>query len=178
MDRIVIAGGARLEGEVRIGGAKNAALPIMAATLLAPGVFTLTNVPSLVDVRTMGHVLRVLGAQVDHHDHSITVDTTNCRYHEAPYELVKTMRASIYVLGPLLARALDDVADRRERLGRRDAEAEAEPGGEETQVDQVGVGPLLPRWDQRVEVRAAPSLSLCQARPAAMDTILCCRGTT
>jgi UDP-N-acetylglucosamine 1-carboxyvinyltransferase len=104
MDRIVIEGGARLEGEVRIGGAKNAALPIMAATLLAPGTFRLTNVPSLVDVRTMGHVLRVLGAQVDHHDHSITVDTTNCNYHEAPYELVKTMRASICVLGPLLAR--------------------------------------------------------------------------
>jgi UDP-N-acetylglucosamine 1-carboxyvinyltransferase len=104
MDRIVIEGGARLEGEVRISGAKNAALPMMAATLLAPGVFKLRNVPSLVDVRTMGHVLRVLGAQVDHHDHSITVDTTNCNYHEAPYELVKTMRASICVLGPLLAR--------------------------------------------------------------------------
>ncbi len=104
MDRIVIEGGARLEGKVQISGAKNAALPIMAATLLAPGVFKLTNVPSLVDVRTMGHVLRVLGAQVDHHDHSITVDTTNCKYYEAPYELVKTMRASICVLGPLLAR--------------------------------------------------------------------------
>jgi UDP-N-acetylglucosamine 1-carboxyvinyltransferase len=104
MDRIVVEGGARLEGEVRISGAKNAALPIMAATLLTPGVFKLTNVPSLVDVRTMGHVLRVLGAQVDHHNHSITIDTTNCNYHEAPYELVKTMRASICVLGPLLAR--------------------------------------------------------------------------
>ena len=104
MDRIVIEGGARLEGDVQISGAKNAALPIMAATLLAPGVFKLTNVPSLVDVRTMGHVLRVLGAQVEHHDHSISVDTTNCNYHEAPYELVKTMRASICVLGPLLAR--------------------------------------------------------------------------
>jgi UDP-N-acetylglucosamine 1-carboxyvinyltransferase len=104
MDKIVIEGGARLEGEVEISGAKNAALPIMAATLLTPGVFRLTNVPSLVDVRTMGNVLRVLGAQVDHHDHSITVDTTNCQYHEAPYELVKTMRASICVLGPLVAR--------------------------------------------------------------------------
>jgi UDP-N-acetylglucosamine 1-carboxyvinyltransferase len=104
MDRIVIEGGARLEGEVRISGAKNAALPVMAATLLAPGVFKLSNVPSLVDVRTMGHVLRVLGAEVDDHDHSITIDTTNCKYHEAPYELVKTMRASICVLGPLLAR--------------------------------------------------------------------------
>ncbi len=104
MDRILIEGGHRLEGEVTIGGAKNAALPIMAATLLAPGVFTLKNVPSLADVRTMGHVLRVLGAAVDHHDHAMTIDTTNARYHEAPYELVKTMRASVCVLGPILGR--------------------------------------------------------------------------
>ena len=104
MDRIIIEGGARLEGEVKISGAKNAALPIMAATLLAPGAFELRNVPSLADVRTMGHVLRVLGASVDHHDHSMTIDTTNARYHEAPYELVKTMRASVCVLGPILAR--------------------------------------------------------------------------
>ncbi len=104
MDRILIEGGHRLEGEVTIGGAKNAALPIMAATLLAPGVFTLKNVPSLADVRTMGHVLRVLGAAIEHHDHSMTIDTTNARYHEAPYELVKTMRASVCVLGPTLAR--------------------------------------------------------------------------
>jgi len=104
MDKIVVRGGAQLKGEVEIGGAKNAALPIMAATLLAPGVHTLRNVPSLVDVRTMGHVLRVLGCQVTHHDHSLTIDTSNCSYHEAPYELVKTMRASVCVLGPLLAR--------------------------------------------------------------------------
>jgi UDP-N-acetylglucosamine 1-carboxyvinyltransferase len=104
MDKIVVRGGTKLRGDVEIGGAKNAALPIMAATLLAPGVHMLTNVPSLVDVRTMGHVLRVLGAQVTHHDHSLTIDTTNCSYHEAPYELVKTMRASVCVLGPVLAR--------------------------------------------------------------------------
>jgi UDP-N-acetylglucosamine 1-carboxyvinyltransferase len=104
MDKIVVQGGARLTGEVEIGGAKNAALPIMAATLLAPGVSKLTNVPSLVDVRTMGHVLRVLGCQVTHHDHSLTIDSSNCNYHEAPYELVKTMRASVCVLGPVLAR--------------------------------------------------------------------------
>ena len=65
MDGIIVEGGARLEGEVAISGAKNAALPIMAATLLAPGVFKLSNVPSLADVRTMGHVLRVLGASVE-----------------------------------------------------------------------------------------------------------------
>jgi len=104
MDSIVVQGGEKLSGEVRISGAKNAALPIMAATLLTPGTFVLSNVPRLRDVVTMEHVLRVLGAQVEHHDHSITVDTTNCRYHEAPYELVKTMRASVCVLGPVLAR--------------------------------------------------------------------------
>jgi len=104
MDRIIVDGGAQLKGEIRISGAKNAALPIMAATLLSPGTFLLSNVPRLRDVITMEHVLRVLGAQVTHHDHSITVDTTNCNYHEAPYELVKTMRASICVLGPVLAR--------------------------------------------------------------------------
>jgi UDP-N-acetylglucosamine 1-carboxyvinyltransferase len=104
MDKIIVTGGARLSGSVEIGGSKNAALPIMAATLLTPGTFKLTNVPSLVDVRTMGHVLRVLGCQVTHHDHSLTIDTANCRYHEAPYELVKTMRASVCVLGPVLAR--------------------------------------------------------------------------
>ena len=104
MDRIIIEGGQRLAGEVTISGAKNAALPIMAATLLAPGAFKLRNVPSLADVRTMGHVLRVLGAAVEHHNHSMTIDTTNARYHEAPYELVKTMRASVCVLGPTLAR--------------------------------------------------------------------------
>lgn len=104
MDKIVVRGGRRLEGEVRISGAKNAALPIMAATLLAPGRFRLTNVPSLRDVLTMGNVLRVLGAQVEYEDHALAIDTTNCRYCEAPYELVKTMRASVCVLGPLLAR--------------------------------------------------------------------------
>jgi UDP-N-acetylglucosamine 1-carboxyvinyltransferase len=104
MDKIVIQGGERLSGEVRVSGAKNATLPIMAATLLAPGVFRLANVPSLADVRTMGHVLRVLGAQVEHDDHGMTIDTTNAMYHEAPYELVKTMRASVCVLGPILAR--------------------------------------------------------------------------
>jgi UDP-N-acetylglucosamine 1-carboxyvinyltransferase len=104
MDRIVVNGGNRLRGEVRISGAKNATLPMMAATLLTRGRSTLSNVPSLRDVRTMGHVLRVLGAQVDYNDHSMTIDTANCSYCEAPYELVKTMRASVCVLGPVLAR--------------------------------------------------------------------------
>ncbi len=104
MDKIVVEGGNRLRGDIRISGAKNATLPMMAATLLTRGRSTLSNVPSLRDVRTMGHVLRVLGAQVEYTDHSMTIDTANCSYCEAPYELVKTMRASVCVLGPILAR--------------------------------------------------------------------------
>ncbi|MBD3367399.1 MAG: UDP-N-acetylglucosamine 1-carboxyvinyltransferase [Candidatus Eisenbacteria bacterium] len=104
MDGIVVRGGNRLRGSIRISGAKNATLPMMAATLLTRGRSTLTNVPSLRDVRTMGHVLRVLGAQVEYSDHSMTIDTSNCSYCEAPYELVKTMRASVCVLGPILAK--------------------------------------------------------------------------
>jgi len=104
MDRLIVRGGARLAGEVRISGAKNAALPMMAATLLAPGQFRLRNVPDLVDVKTMAHVLRVLGARVEHENHTLVIDTTGSSYHEAPYELVRTMRASVCVLGPVLAR--------------------------------------------------------------------------
>lgn len=104
MDKIVINGGKRLTGSVEISGAKNAVLPIMAATLLASGTFRIRNVPDLRDVKTMAHLLRIIGAQVEFSDHTLTIDTSNCNFFEAPYELVKTMRASIYVLGPLLAR--------------------------------------------------------------------------
>ena len=104
MDKLVIHGGRPLEGEVRISGSKNATLPLLAATLLAPGAYRFTNVPALRDVRTMSHLLRILGAQVEAADHELRIDTTHARYNEAPYELVKTMRASFYVLGPLVAR--------------------------------------------------------------------------
>jgi UDP-N-acetylglucosamine 1-carboxyvinyltransferase len=104
MDAFVIRGGRPLMGRVEISGAKNAALPVMAATLLAPGVHTLRNVPLLSDTRTMARVLEVLGAKIDFHGHTCVVDTTNANCLEAPYDLVRTMRASIYVLGPLLAR--------------------------------------------------------------------------
>jgi UDP-N-acetylglucosamine 1-carboxyvinyltransferase len=104
MDALIIQGGRPLEGRVRISGAKNAALPVMAATLLAPGQHTLRNVPSLADTRTMARVLEQLGARVEFHDHSCRIDTTHITSVEAPYDLVRTMRASIYVLGPLLAR--------------------------------------------------------------------------
>ncbi len=104
MDKFVIHGGRPLSGTVPISGAKNAALPIMVATLLAPGIYHIQNVPELRDVRTMAHLLRIIGARVTFEDHRMTIDTRDANFPEAPYELVKTMRASIYVLGPLLAR--------------------------------------------------------------------------
>lgn len=104
MEKLVIEGGRRLQGRVEVGGAKNAALPIMTATLLASGVHEISNVPQLRDVRTMGRLLEILGAGVDRRGHTMRIDTGTVGSTEAPYELVKTMRASIYVLGPLLAR--------------------------------------------------------------------------
>jgi UDP-N-acetylglucosamine 1-carboxyvinyltransferase len=104
VDKLRIHGGVPLEGEVAISGAKNAALPIMAATLLAPGVHRLRNVPRLRDTQTFARVLELLGARVTFDGNLLTIDTHAVRSVEAPYELVKTMRASIYVLGPLLAR--------------------------------------------------------------------------
>ncbi len=104
MDALVIHGGRPLSGRVAISGAKNAALPVMAATLLAPGVHRLRNVPDLRDTRTFAQVLAKLGARVHFDGDLCTIDSTKLDSVEAPYELVKTMRASIYVLGPLLAR--------------------------------------------------------------------------
>jgi len=103
MEKFVIRGGAKLKGTVRTGGSKNAALPIMAASLLARGNTELRNVPNLKDVRTMSDVLRVVGAKVYFGNHKLSIDTTTCDHPEAPYELVKTMRASILVMGPLVA---------------------------------------------------------------------------
>jgi UDP-N-acetylglucosamine 1-carboxyvinyltransferase len=104
MDALLIQGGRKLAGRVAISGAKNAALPVMAATLLSRGVHTLRNVPVLSDTKTMARVLEQLGARVTFTDGVCTIDTTGVASFEAPYDLVRTMRASIYVLGPLLAR--------------------------------------------------------------------------
>lgn len=105
MDKIIVRGGRKLKGAVRIGGAKNAVLPIMTACLLARGESTIRNVPRLADVVTMKQVLERLGATITFRGHTLGVDTTGVLGHEAPYDLVRTMRASIYVLGPLLASA-------------------------------------------------------------------------
>ncbi len=104
MDFFLVEGGRPLAGTIPVSGAKNAALPLMSAALLAPGRHVFHNVPRLRDVSTMARVLEVLGATCTFEGHTLIVDTTNAHGWEAPYELVKTMRASIYVLGPLLAR--------------------------------------------------------------------------
>lgn len=105
MDKLQIHGGRPLEGEVRISGAKNAALPILAATLLAEGPVSIGNVPHLRDVTTMIELLGRMGVSVTIDDKMrVEVDASTIRECVAPYELVRTMRASIVVLGPLLAR--------------------------------------------------------------------------
>jgi UDP-N-acetylglucosamine 1-carboxyvinyltransferase len=104
MDRLFVTGGARLAGSVRISGAKNSALKLMAASLIAPGRSVLRNVPRIQDCFTMTEVLEHLGAQVSWEDGAVVVDATHLSSVDAPYELVRRMRASIAVLGPLLAR--------------------------------------------------------------------------
>ena len=104
MQSMVIQGEQRLAGSVRISGAKNAALPIYAATLLGNGTCTLTNVPQVADVFTMAKLLTHLGAEVEIDDDRVIVSLDEIVSCGAPYELVKTMRASVLVLGPLLAR--------------------------------------------------------------------------
>ncbi len=103
MDRFVIEGPCSLNGEVSVSGAKNAVLPIIASTLLASGECVIENVPDLQDVRTMIKLLEMLGAKTVFEDGVLRIDSSGADGTEAPYDLVKTMRASIYVLGPLLA---------------------------------------------------------------------------
>ncbi|MGE5155249.1 MAG: UDP-N-acetylglucosamine 1-carboxyvinyltransferase [Bdellovibrio bacteriovorus] len=104
MDKLLITGGAPLHGEVRASGAKNAALPILAATLLAEGPVTLTNVPRLRDIATTLALLGRMGARLTQEDGRVWSEPRTLSSFAAPYELVKTMRASILVLGPLVAR--------------------------------------------------------------------------
>ena len=104
MHKISVIGGTPLMGEVRISGAKNAVLPILCATLLADAPVRITNVPHLHDVLTTTKLLAGLGAQVKHEHDVVEVDARQVSSRIAPYELVKTMRASVLVLGPLLAK--------------------------------------------------------------------------
>ncbi|MEX1264710.1 MAG: UDP-N-acetylglucosamine 1-carboxyvinyltransferase [Actinomycetota bacterium] len=105
MERLLVTGGARCAGTVRVAGAKNSALKLMAAALLAPGRTVLHDVPHIQDCLTMGEVLDRLGAGVAWHRGSVTIDATELTSVEAPYDLVRRMRASTAVLGSLLARA-------------------------------------------------------------------------
>jgi UDP-N-acetylglucosamine 1-carboxyvinyltransferase len=104
VDKFVINGGKQLKGTVTIGGAKNATLALMPATILASGVSHLSNTPNLRDVVTMSRLLETMGIKTSFAKQTMTIDTTTINSYEAPYEHVKKMRASIYVLGPLVAR--------------------------------------------------------------------------
>lgn len=104
MEKLLIEGGVRLNGEVTIGGAKNAVLPIMAASILSSGENIISNVPRLKDIITMGALLRRLGVDFQIEADKVFLSTHTINSVEAPYDLVKTMRASVLVLGPLLAR--------------------------------------------------------------------------
>jgi len=104
VDKFLIQGGSRLSGTVTVSGAKNASLALMPAALLASGTFRLRNTPKLRDVTTMSSLLKSMGMKTTFKEHDLTLDTTAVQKHEAPYQHVKKMRASIYVLGPLVAR--------------------------------------------------------------------------
>ncbi|MEE9281574.1 MAG: UDP-N-acetylglucosamine 1-carboxyvinyltransferase, partial [Myxococcota bacterium] len=107
MDRILVQGGVRLSGEVAVSGSKNATLALIASAILADSETVLHNVPRLRDVDAMLEILRALGARADWHEydeHAVRIDARNISRPEAPYDLVRKMRASFLVLGPLLTR--------------------------------------------------------------------------
>jgi UDP-N-acetylglucosamine 1-carboxyvinyltransferase len=104
MDKFIIHGGAKLEGMVEISGSKNAALALMPATLLASGEYRFRNTPDLRDMSTMGKLLQTIGVEIQKSDGEMRLNTFRVNKFEAPYEHVKKMRASIYVLGPLISR--------------------------------------------------------------------------
>lgn len=104
MDKFVVKGGNKLNGKVKISGAKNASLALIPATLLAPGIYNLANTPNLRDVWTMSRLMMALGAFCELNHNTLFIDTTNVNSVTAPYDYVKMMRASFYVLGPLTAR--------------------------------------------------------------------------
>ena len=104
MDYLKITGKKKLSGNIKISGAKNAALPLLASTILSSNKVNISNLPNVVDIRTLLKLLGMLGASYNHKNTKISIDTTNLNKTKATYDIVKTMRASILVLGPLLAR--------------------------------------------------------------------------
>ena len=103
MDKFIIQGGKPLHGDVHISGAKNAALPVLASALLVPGTSTFHNIPDLVDIKTIKKLLKNLGVEIEGNE-TVQINAEKITNSEAPYDLVKTMRASVLVLGPLVAR--------------------------------------------------------------------------
>ena len=104
MEKMIIEGGYRLVGQIPISGAKNAALPLFAASLLVEGWNTLQNVPALTDIRTIARLLRQMGVKIEGESGTVRLNAAGVHSYEAPYNLVKTMRASVLVLGPLVAK--------------------------------------------------------------------------
>jgi len=104
MDSFLVSPNGPLKGDVCISGSKNAVLPVMAAAMLANGISKISNVPNLKDTNTMADVLRVIGCRIKEDKDCLSIDSSDINHLEAPYELVKTMRASFYVLGPLVAK--------------------------------------------------------------------------
>ena len=104
MEKLIIKGASKLNGEVVISGAKNSSLPILAATILAEGTYHIDNIPALRDINTMFKLLENVGVSSEFKNNSAVINNKNTDSFEAPYELVKTMRASIVMLGPLVAK--------------------------------------------------------------------------
>ncbi|MDI6753677.1 MAG: UDP-N-acetylglucosamine 1-carboxyvinyltransferase, partial [Thermodesulfobacteriota bacterium] len=104
MEKMIIEGGYRLVGQVPVSGAKNAALPLFAASLLVEGWNTLQNVPALTDIRTIARLLRQMGVKIEGESGTVRLNAAGVHSCEAPYNLVKTMRAAVLVLGPLVAK--------------------------------------------------------------------------
>jgi len=104
MDSFIVSPNGPLKGTVKISGSKNAVLPVMAAAMLSDGISKISNVPNLKDTQTMADVLRVIGCRIKQNENDLSIDSSDINHLEAPYELVKTMRASFYVLGPLVAK--------------------------------------------------------------------------
>jgi len=104
MDSFLVSPNGPLKGDICVSGSKNAVLPVMAAAMLATGISKISNVPNLKDTKTMADVLRVTGCRIKEDNGCLSIDSSDINHLEAPYELVKTMRASFYVLGPLVAK--------------------------------------------------------------------------
>ena len=104
MEKFIVKGEVRLNGTIRISGAKNAILPIMAATLLSSGVSVIHDIPYLRDIKVMQDILTLLGAKIIREKNTLIIDTTNIQEKEIPEHLMREMRASVFLMGPLLGK--------------------------------------------------------------------------